>query len=172
MSSQRILVAGSFVLFLTGLLYGVLYDSYLAAENRQAIVYHLDMALNMATKGDLAMASAFAKQFGIASQINEIQSRISFHLILAGAMALIPLWVLPNLDISESLSRVLALFIICGGGLWAAGDLVQAMSHPLAGRYIVLTGYSWLLIGLAGYCFYSLLAMWLKPGQARRRRSS
>lgn len=106
MNSQRILLTGGLLLFLSSLIYGVLYDTYLAGETQHAIVYHLDMALNMAAKGDLTMASAFAGKFGLESQLQTIQSRISLHLAMAGALTILPLLILGQLSISERLKRI------------------------------------------------------------------
>lgn len=170
MNSQRILFVGGLLLFLSSLAYGVFYDGYLAVENHRAVIYNLDMALNMAAKGDLTMASAFANEFGLESQTHDIQSRISLHLAVAGAMATTPLWILPKLDISERLKRVLALLIIFGGAVLAAGDFMQALGLVKYGFYTVLAGYTWMALGLLGYFFYGLLAMWLNQEPRTKKR--
>ncbi len=172
MASQRILFIGGLLLFLSSLAYGLFYDGYLATENHRAVIYNLDMALNMAAKGDLTMASAFANGFGLESQMHDIQSRISLHLALAGAMATAPLWVLPKLDISERLKRLLALLIIFGGILLAAGDFMQVMGSFKFGFYTVIAGYAWIAFGLLGYFLYGLLAMWISQEPRSKRRNS
>lgn len=168
--SQRILFIGALLLFLSSLAYGLFYDGYLAKINNQAVIYNLDMALNMAAKGDLTMSSAFANEFGIESELRDIQSRISLHLALAGAMAIAPLWIIPKLDMSERMKRVLALLIIMGGIILAGGDIIQAFGHIKIGSYIVLAGYSWMALGLLGYFLYGLLALWINSETPSRRR--
>jgi hypothetical protein len=150
--------------------YGLVYDGFIAHQRHRSLLYNLDMALNMATKGDLAMASAFAVQFGVESEIREIQARIPLHLALAGAMTVIPLWLAPMLDISERVKRIMALFIVCGGGLLAAGDFARVLlAPPAVGYYMVLAGYAWLGLGLAGYMLYALLFAWLNEERKPKR---
>lgn len=172
MSSQHILLAGGLLLFLASLLYGVIYDGFFAAESHQAIVYHLDMALNMAAKGDLGMASAFAGKFGQESRLQEIQSRISLHLAMAAALTILPLFILEQLRVSEHLKRILALLMICGGGLLVSGDFLQAAGSLQAGFYAVMAGYAWMTAGLLGCCVYGLPALLRIPGSRKRRRGS
>jgi hypothetical protein len=170
MSSQRILVIGGMLLFALSVGYGLFYDGFLAQHQHRSLLYNLDMALNMATKGDLAMASAFAAQFAAESETREAQARISLHLALAGAMTVIPLWLTPRLDVSERMKRMMALFIVAGGMVLAAGDFARVMLAPAAaGYYMVMAGYAWLGLGLAGYMLYAALSVWLNDeGKAKR----
>ena len=170
MSSQRILLVGGFGLFLLSAVYGLLYDGFVAAEQQQSLLYNLDMALNMAAKGDLNMASAFAGQFGAESASRDIQARIPLHLALAGAMTIAPLWISPKLDISERLKRIMALFIVFGGAVLAAGDFLQVFGQRRLGYYLVLAGYSWLTLGLAGYFLGAALFVWLQEDGRRPKR--
>ena len=171
MTGQRILVVGGTLLFFLSVGYGLIYDGFLAQHQQRALLYNLDMALNMATKGDLAMASAFAAQFAAESETMEAQARIPLHLALAGAMTVIPLWLTPKLDISERMKRIMALFIVTGGAVLAAGDFAKAMMAPAAvGYYMVMAGYGWLALGLAGYMLYAVLHAWLQTDEPRSRR--
>ena len=170
MTSQRILLAGGITLFLASALSGLYYDIFLRAELHTAVSYNLDMALNMATKGDLTMASAFAGEFASQSLLNEIQSRLPVHLALAGAAAIAPATFIASLDMSERMKRVLACLIIGSGFLLGTGDVLQLLGRGWLGQYIVLGGYAWLMLGLTGFGLYGVLAVWLnaKPHPKRR----
>lgn len=169
MNSQRILAVGGLLLFLSSLAYGALYDAYLWRQNHQSMFYNLDMALNMAAKGDLMMSSAFAREFAAISRINELQARLPLHLALAGSMAILPLWMLSRLDMSERMKRMLALFIVSGGLLLAAGDFVQFSGPAVIGYYMTLGGYVWIGLGLAGFLIYTALFVLLHDEVKTRR---
>jgi hypothetical protein len=169
-SSQRILLIGGLLLFLLSIGYGLLYDGFIMFEQHQSLLYNLDMAINMATKGDLTMASAFAAQFGAQNAARDIQSRIPLHLALAGAMTTVPLWITGKLDISERVKRIMALFIVFGGVALAAGDLLQVSVGPMVGYYLVLAGYAWLALGLLGYFIYTALYIWLHEDERKPKR--
>lgn len=170
MTSQRILLAGGLLLFLLSAFAGLYYDLVLRPEQHIAASYTLDMALNMATKGDPAMAAAFAGEFASLSLLQEIYARLPLHLAFAGAAAIAPVWITARLDTSERLKKLLALLIVAGGLLLGAGDLVQIMGHTLPGRYIVLSGYSWIALGLGAFSLYGGLFIWLNmEPQAKRR---
>ncbi|MDT8902953.1 hypothetical protein [Anaeroselena agilis] len=170
MTSQRILSSGGLLLFLLSVGYGLFNDVFLLPARHQAIHYNLDMALNMAVKGDITMASAFAGQFAQESGLREIQARIPFHLALAGAMTAIPLWLTPRLDISERMKRIMALFIVAGGLVLAAGDFAGVAAEPMLGRYLVLAGYAWMALGLTGYLLYAGLFVWLHEEERHSKR--
>lgn len=170
MSSQRILLIGGLLLFLLSVGYGLLYDGFIMFEQHRSLLYNLDMALNMATKGDLAMASAFAAQFGAENTTRDIQARIPLHLALAGAMTTVPLWITGKLDISERIKRIMALFIVFGGIVLAAGDFLQVTMQPMVGYYLVLAGYAWLALGLLGYFVYAALYIWLHGEERKSKR--
>ncbi|MDR3566281.1 MAG: hypothetical protein P4N59_33265 [Negativicutes bacterium] len=170
MSSQNILLTGGLLLFLLGVGYGLVYDGLIMPENHRAMVYSLDMALNMAAKGDLTMASAFAGQYGDESFSRDIGVRIPLHLALAGAMTTLPLWIAVELDISERMKRTLALFMVGGGLLMALGDFLRIGLRPAVGYYLVMAGYGWLFLGLAGYLLYAVLDIWLREDRRRQKR--
>ncbi len=170
MTSQRILFSGGLLLFLLSIGYGLFYEGFLLPARHQALHYNLDMALNMAAKGDITMASAFAGQFGQESGAGEIQARIPLHLALAGAMTAIPLWLTPRLDISERMKRIMALFLVTGGLVLAAGDLASVSAASALGRYLVLAGYAWLALGLLGYLLYAGLFVWLHEEEHHSKR--
>ncbi len=169
MTSQRILFLGGLLLFLLGVGYGLVYDGFILPAQHQSLLYNLDMALNMAAKGDIIMASAFAGQFGQDSAARDIQARIPLHLALAGAATVIPLWLAPRLDISERMKRVMALFIVTGGLVLAAGDFI-ALAAAGPGRYLVLAGYAWLALGLFGYLLYAGLFVRLPADERPPKR--
>lgn len=169
MTSQRILFLGGLLLFLLAIGYGLTYDALILPAQQKSLLYNLDMALNMAAKGDITMASAFAGQFGQDSATRDIQARVSLHLALAGAATVIPLWLAPKLDISERMKRILALFIVTGGLVLAAGDLA-AVTAALPGRYLVLAGYVWLALGLFGYLLYAALFVRLHEDERPPRK--
>ncbi len=168
MASQRILFLGGLLLFLLSAGYGLAYDGYILPARLQALHYNLDMALNMAAKGDITMASAFAGQFGRSSAAGEIQARIPLHLALAGAATTVPLWLTPMLDISERMKKILALLIVTGGLTLAAGGLATAAAP--SGRYLIFAGYAWLALGLLGYLLYALLFVWLHKEERPAKR--
>lgn len=168
MNSQRILVIGGMLLFLLSTAYSLFYDGFLHQEQHQVLMYNLDMALNMAAKGDLTTASAFAQEFGVESQTRDVQARIPWHLAIAGAMAIAPVWLTPRLDISERMKRLLALLILSGGVILAAGDFIQTIGQSKAGYYMTLAGYSWMVLGLSGYFLYALLFIWLNQEDRER----
>lgn len=171
MNSQRILFVGGLLLFLLSLGYGLAFEGFIREARQQSLLYNLDMALNMAAKGDIAMASAFAGQFGVESRAGDIQARIPLHLALAGAMTAVPLWIAPRLEVSERMKRLMALLIVSGGIVLAAGDFVQLTAPSLRlGYFLALGGYAWLTLGLLGYLIYAALHIWLyedetKPGR-------
>lgn len=169
MASQRILFLGGLLLFLLSTGYGLIYDGFILPAQQQSLLYNFDMALNMAAKGDITMASAFAGQFGQDGGAKDAQARIPSHLAMAGAATAIPLWLSAKLDISERMKRTLALFVIAGGLLLAAGDFALAASMPL-GRYLILGGYAWLALGLLGYLLYAVLFVWLHGEERRPKR--
>lgn len=171
MNSQRILLVGGLVLFLLSIGFGLFYDAFILPEQHATETYNLDMALNMAAKGDIAMASAFAGQYGAERKTRDLQARIPLHLALAGAMTAVALYLTPRLDISERMKRIMALFIIFGGILLAAGDFLQvAMAPPGPGYYLTLAGYAWLGLALLGYLLYAALYIWLNAEEPRQRR--
>lgn len=171
MNSQRILLVGGLMLFLLSLGYGLLYDGFILHAQHNSLLYNLDMALNMAAKGDITMASSFASQFGAESEIRDIQARIPLHLALAGAMTAVPLWLAPRLTISERMKRIMALFIVFGGIILAAGDFIRVeMAAMDLGYYLVLAGYTWLALGILGYFLYAALHFWLHEEEPRSRR--
>jgi hypothetical protein len=170
MTSQRILFTGGLLLFLLSLAYGFFYDAFLLPARHQSLLYNLDMALNMAAKGDIAMSSAFAGQFARESGAGDLQARIPLHLALAGAMTAIPLWLTPRLAVSERMKRIMALFVVTGGLVLAAGDLAAVAAAPAAGRYLILAGYAWLALGLAGYLLYAGLFVWLHEEERHAKR--
>jgi hypothetical protein len=169
MNSQRILSLGGLLLFLLSISYGLYYEIFLRTAQQQSLVYNLDMALNMATKGDLTTASAFAGEFGRMSQAMAGQARIAQHLAIAGTMLVAPLWLVPKLDISERLQRILALFMVFGGLLLGAGEFIQTLGLAQMGWYMALTGSIWLGIGLFGYLVFGLLFVWLYAEQKTKR---
>ncbi|HWQ62438.1 MAG TPA: hypothetical protein VN521_09020 [Negativicutes bacterium] len=169
MASQRILFLGGLLLFLLSIGYGLIYDGFILPVRQQSLLYNLDMALNMAAKGDITMASAFAGQFGQDSGARDAQARIPLHLALAGAATVIPLWLTPKLDISERMKRTLALFVVTGGLVLAAGDFAVAAA-VLPGRYLILAGYAWLALGLTGYLLYAVLFVWLHEEERPPKR--
>lgn len=168
MDSQRILLVGGLLLFLLSLGFGLVYDAFLLNEQHASLSYNLDMALNMAAKGDITTASVFAGQFGVENKARDIAARIPLHLALAGAMTAVPLWLAPRLDISERLKRIMALLIICGGLLLAAGDYLQATTMAVkVGYYVTMAGYAWLALGILGFLLYAMLYIWLHAEDAR-----
>jgi hypothetical protein len=170
-SSQRILLTGGLLLFIIGVGYGLVYDSFIMVQTHRSLAYNLDMALNMAAKGDVTMAGVFAEQFASESLTRDVGARIPLHLALAGAMTTAPLWIAAKLDISERMKRVMALMVVGGGLLLACGDFVQVGTAQMAlGRYLALTGYVWLLLGLAGYLLYTALHIWLHEEERRPKR--
>ena len=170
MNSQRILLAGGLLLFLFSAGYGLLYDGFILVQQHNSLLYNLDMALNMAAKGDLAMASAFAASFGAAAADGNVHARISLHLAIAGAMTTVPLWISPKLVISERLKRIMALFIVFGGVMLASGDFLQVMGSARIGYYLVLAGYVWMMLGLLGYAFYAVLFIWIHEEEFKPKR--
>jgi hypothetical protein len=170
MTSQRILFTGGLLLFLLSLAYGIFYDAFILPARHQSLLYNLDMALNMAAKGDIAMSSAFAGQFALESGEGDLQARIPLHLALGGAMTAIPLWLTPRLAISERMKRIMALFVVTGGLVLAAGDIVSIAADPLLGRYLLLGGYAWLALGLTGYLLYAGLFVWLHEEERHSKR--
>jgi heme A synthase len=162
---------GGLFLFLLSVSYSLFYDGFIAPTQHSSLLYNLDMALNMAAKGDLTMASTFAGQFGTEVENGAIQARIPVHLALAGAMTAVPLWVTPKLDISERMKRIMALFIVFGGVVLASGDLIQVMAVKI-GYYIMLAGYAWLILGLLGYFLYTVLYVWLHEEEQKPKRRS
>ena len=170
MTSQRILTSGGLLLFLMSALAGLHYDLILRPEQHMAVSYTLDMALNMAVKGDPTMAAAFAGEYASRSLILEIQSRLPLHLAFAGAAAIIPIWLTAKLDVSERMKQLLALLIVGGGLLLAAGDVLQIMGNRSLGQYVVLSGYASTLLGLSGFGLYAALFVWLQAAPPSRRK--
>lgn len=172
MTSQRILLIGGLALFLGSLGYGFFYDGFILPARHDSLGYNFDMAINMAVKGDVAMAGAYAGRFGAENQARELLARIPLHLALAGAMTTIPLWLAPRLDVSERLKRILAFFLVGGGLLLPLGDYLRAAAVSVGfGFYLVLAGYAWLALGLGGYLLYAVLYFWLQEGDPGGRQN-
>lgn len=172
MTSQRILLIGGLALFLGSLGYGFFYDGFILPARHTSLGYNFDMAINMAVKGDIAMAGAYAGQFGAENQARELLARIPVHLALAGAMTTVPLWLAPRLEASERFKRILAFLLIGGGFLLPVGDYLQAATVSTGlGFYLVLAGYSWLALGLGGYLLYAVLYFWLQEGDPGGRQN-
>ncbi|VBB05944.1 Hypothetical protein LUCI_1155 [Lucifera butyrica] len=168
MNSQRILVLGGLLLFLAGLVYGLYYDGIAAGERYNTMLYNIDMAVNMAAKGDITTASAFVRDFGSADRTQIFQARISYHLVMAGAATMLPLWLITRLDMSERIKRLLALLLVTGGGLLAVGDYFSLTSPRSAGYYVILAGYAWMAFALFGFFSYALLFGWLNQEDKKR----
>jgi len=160
---------GALLLFVLSIGYGIYYEIFLRPEQQQSLIYNLDMALNMATKGDLSTASAFAGQFGNVNQSMSVQSRIPQHLALAGAMLLAPLLLEPKLPVNERIKLILSLLMVFGGILLAAGELIQTLELAELGWYISLAGYAWLGLGLLGYLVFGLIFAEVHAGQKAKR---
>lgn len=172
MTSQRILLIGGLTLFIGSLGYGFFYDGFILRAGHASLGYNFDMAINMAVKGDIAMAGVYAGRFGAEAQAQELLARIPLHLALAGAMTTVPLWLAPRLEASERLKRILALFLVGGGFLLALGDYLQAATVVTGfGFYLVLAGYAWLALGLGGYLLYAVLFSWLQEGDSGGRQN-
>jgi len=172
-TSQRILLMGGLSLFLCSIGYGFYYDGFVLTTQHNSLSYNLDMAINMAVKGDIAMASSFAGRFGVENQARAILARIPLHFALAGAMTTVPLWLAPRLETSERLKRILAFLLIGGGFLLPLGDYLQvATSATGLGLYFVMGGYAWLAMGVGGYLLYAVLYVWLQEGDPGGRRQN
>lgn len=165
------LLMGGLALFLCSIGYGFYYDAFILSAQHNVLSYNFDMAINMAVKGDIAMAGAFAGQFAAESQARDILARIPLHLAIAGAMTAVPLWLAPRLAASERLKRILAFFLVGGGFLLALGDYLQAATDAASGFYLVAGGYAWLALGLAGYFIYAGLFVRLEGETGGRRQN-
>ncbi|MBP2653952.1 MAG: hypothetical protein H6Q73_1521 [Firmicutes bacterium] len=161
MTSQRISLVGGLLLLLLSVLSGIVYDCLLMEEYHQEMVYNLEMAADMATKGEGALASTYIRQFGVISEVNNIESRIQTVLVLAGVMTLMPLWLTSKSGFSERMKRIMALFIIFGGLILATGGLLWNLTGAAVAYCFFVAGYGWLLVGGFGYFIYAVLFVWL-----------
>lgn len=170
MRSEHILVTGGLGLFFASVV-SCLYGDGWAWPRQQAVaMYSFQMALNMAATGDLAMLGAFVEQFGRDSVAGLSLYRLPWHLALAGALTVLPLWLMPRLqEVSERMKRLLALLLVGGGVLLGMGDLFQAAELANASYYALLAGYVWLALGLFGFLLYTVLLAWQQVDREQSR---
>lgn len=171
MNSQRILLLGSLLLFGAGITYSIFYHLILSGVHAHSLLYNLDMALNMAVKGDFETSSAFALAYRDEAAAREIHNRIPLELMLSGALCC-PLLIADRyVEASETMKRIFALLVISGGFILASGEIITVYGPEHWGILITLGGYTWLGSGLLGYLIYTVLYMWAydaKPSRHRR----
>ncbi|MGI6091969.1 MAG: hypothetical protein GX348_00080 [Veillonellaceae bacterium] len=174
MNSQRILLMGSLLLFLAGIAYSMFYQFLLNLAHHHSLLYNLDMALNMAVKGDFEAASAFALQYRAEAAAREIHSRIPLELMLTGALCAPLLIASRYIETSERMQRIFALLVVLGGFVLASGEIITVYGPERWGFLITLGGYSWIALGLLGYTIYTALYMWIHdtPKTSRSRRNT
>jgi hypothetical protein len=173
MNNRRILLLGSYLLFFTCLLYNIYFNEFMKEECQTVIIYNLDMALNMAVKGDLVTASTFAREFGQETKTLDFFSRVSRDLSLSGIICLAPLWIIPKLEYtSETTKNILAILLVLFGILPAVGDWLQALAVSVTGRYLTFCGYIGLAAGLICYLFFAAVTLWLHPPARKKKRKS
>lgn len=170
MNSQRILLIGGLLLFLSGITYGVIYHLFLNPAYQQSILYNLDMALNMTVKGDFEAASAFAVQYQAEAAAHEIHSRIPLELMLTGVLSAPLLIASRYIETSERMQRIFALLVVLGGFVLVSGDIISVYGPQRLGFLVTLGGYSWVALGLLGYTLYIALYMWLHNTPKANRR--
>lgn len=161
MHSQRILLIGSLLLFFCGIGYGTFYQIFLNTSQQYSLEYNLAMALNMAVKGDMDTAAAFAEEYQTELTAREVHRQIPLHLMFAGAITAVALVAGKHMDTSEGLQRSFALLIITGGLVLTIGDLLTLYGSQTWGLITTVGGFSWLALGVAGYLLYVLLYIWL-----------
>ncbi|MDD4602074.1 hypothetical protein SDC9_22902 [bioreactor metagenome] len=175
MTSQRILLIGGLLLFLSGLAYSLFYHIILNAINQHSLLYNLDMAFNMTAKGDFETASAFAIQYRIEAAAHQIHSRIPLQLMLTGLLSAPLLIASQYIEASERLQQIFALLIVLGGFILASGEIITVYGPEHGGNFITVGGYSWIFFGLLGYVIYTALYMWLhdtpKINRAQRAKA-
>lgn len=175
MTSQRILLIGGLLLFLSGICYAMFYHVFLEHAYQQSLLYNLDMSLNMAVKGDFEAASAFAVQYSSESAANTIHSRIPIYLMLAGTLTALLLIASRHIEASERMQRIFSLLVVLGGFVLASGEIITVYGPEKIGFITSLGGYSWIFFGLFGYIIYTVLFMWLhetpKTSRNKRERS-
>lgn len=175
MTSQRILLIGGLLLFLSGISYAMFYHIILQYGYQQSLLYNLDMALNMAVKGDFEAASAFAMQYNSESAAHTIHIRIPLYLMLTGVLTAPLLMASKHIEASERMQRIFALLVVLGGFMLASGEIITVYGPEKLGYLISLGGYSWIFFGLLGYIIYTMLYMWLhetpKANRNKRERS-
>ena len=176
MSSQRILLIGGLLLFLAGITYGLYYHLMVNTANQHSLLYNIDMALNMAVKGDFETASAFAEQYRAESAAQEIHRRIPLELMITGLLSAPLIIASRYIEASERQQRVFALLVVLGGFILASGDIITIYGPERWGYLIMLGGYSWILFGLLGYIIYTALYMWMydtsKSSRSRHSQNS
>lgn len=167
MNSSRILLASSLLFLLLSILTGVIYSSYYQSILEQKTFANLDLALNMAIKGDIIMSSQFAMLY--AKDLNKllILNSLPNHLMVLGIAMLVPLFILPKLNINKLISLCLALNMLIGSLLIISSDFHQFLLG-IKNNYLILGGY--LLIGftLFYYALISALQLWLKQAAQKR----
>jgi hypothetical protein len=169
MTSQRILVVGGTLLLLLSVFSAIVYDCLLMEEYHREMVYNLEMAIDMAAKGEGAIASTYIRQFGVISEVNNIESRIQTFLVSAGVMTMLPLWLTSELNLSERMKRIMALFNIFGGLILAMGGWLWNWAGTTISYYFFVMGYGWLLVGGFGYFIYAVLYVWLNADTKDKR---
>lgn len=175
MTSQRILLIGGLLLFLSGVCYAMFYHVFLQHSYQQSLLYNLDMSLNMAVKGDFEAATAFAMQYSSESAAHTIHNRIPLYLMLTGILTAPLLIASRHIETSERMQRIFALLVVLGGFMLASGDIITVYGPEKLGFLTSLGGYSWIIFGLLGYIIYTVLYMWLhetpKANRNKRERS-
>jgi len=163
MNGRRILVVGGMLLLLAGLSYAAVYVAVFSQALAKMQLLNLQVALDMAVKGQLEMARGYAQEFHNLQRRQLLHWLVPLHLILGGLTALAISSFIRALELKKKWEKILSYLLILGGVLASAGFLAQLIGYGFYGWGISLLGYVWLLIGVSGYVSMLVLYVIAKP---------
>ena len=158
MSSRHILSVSIFFYFMSSLLARCFYDFLIKDTYQKGLLYNLDMSLQMTIKGNWENATAFVHEYIIKSRTVDLLSQIPNDLFFSGTLMFLPMWLFPQLEnVHERMKKLLSLFIVSGGVLLSGGHFALAFHPGILSNLLLLGGYAWSLLGLAGCLIYATL---------------
>lgn len=163
MNGRRILVLGGMLLLLAGLIYAAVYMAIFFQVLAEMQLLNLQVALDMAVKGQAERARGYAQEFHYLQRRQLLHGLVSVHLILSGLIALAISSFIRALELKKKWEKMLSYLLILGGILSGAGFLAQLIGYSCFGWGMSLVGYVWLLIGVGGYVGMLALYVIAKP---------
>lgn len=159
MNGRRVLVAGGMLLVLSGLLYSLVYLIFFAQPLDKAWVGNLELALDMAMKGQPEMARGYAREMAGLGRVRLIHWLVIGHLTCAGLTALAVSSFVRALELKKKWEKILSYLLLLGGAASPAGYFVQLIGYGQYGRGLSMLGHIWQLTGVAGYAGFLALYM-------------
>jgi hypothetical protein len=151
MNGRRILVAGGMLLVLMGLAYAAVYIALFKESLEKTALVNLELALDMATKGQTETARGFVRALMYAGTQQKLHWLISAHMIGSGLIAMAISSFVRALELKKKWERILCWLFVFGGAMTGGGFFLQLLGYQFYGWGASLLGYAWLLISMIGY---------------------